>query len=482
METSFLYPAARSLVRAALAIYFRKIEISGAEHIPSKGPVIFASNHPQSVTDALVLAAGTPRAVHFLAHAGLFKNRLRGWMLRACEVIPVYRPRDSADAPQRAGAPQTTKALHKNVAMFSACERVLEEGGAIGIFPEGVSTDERRVHKLKTGTARIALDTEEKNGWRLGVTIVPVGLNFESRRRMRTRVLVTFGEPIAPARFREAYEKDPVEAVGLLSTALEEAIARLVVDIERPEFEELVREVDWIYRGELISRRGLEIAGRSKFESGHLVSIEIPRVLDFFLERQPEVVWRVRRLLEDYRRSLDTAQIRDEMLRDAGERTVGGEIARLAGFGVLGLAPALYGMLWSFVPYKFAGFFAHGAAKDETKIHYSQIVCGALLFPLWYAPPVYLVYRGAGEWGAAAFAATLPLSGLFALGYVRWFIQRGRMVRFAWLRMTHGRFVQELERKRQLVIREMDVALAEYLGAQLDPAPETPEGEEGQGE
>jgi hypothetical protein len=279
---------------------------------------------------------------------------------------------------------------------------------------------------------------------------------------------VTFGEPIPPSRFREDYEKDAAEAAHLLSDALGQAIARLVVDIERPEFEDLVRGVESVYKEELLLRERSAERGGSRTELDHLVSVGIPRVLDFFLERRPEVVWRVRRLLNDYLGALDRARVRDEMLRDAKDKSLGGAIARLAGFGVVGLPLAFWGTIWNFVPYKFTGFLAHGAAKDETKIHYHQIVYGAILFPLWYAPAVYLANRILGAWGMAVFAASLPVSGLFALGYIRAFTRRRRLVRFFLLRVTRGRFVQELESKRRLLIGEMDVALAEYLGAQLD--------------
>jgi hypothetical protein len=36
-----------------------------------------------------------------------------------------------------------------------------------------------------------------------------------------------------------------------------------------------------------------------------------------------------------------------------------------------------------------------------------------------------------------------------------------------WLRTTHGRFVRDLERRRRLVIAELDIALAEYMAARL---------------
>jgi hypothetical protein len=161
------------------------------------------------------------------------------------------------------------------------------------------------------------------------------------------------------------------------------------------------------------------------------------------------------------------------VLRDPKERTLGGEIARLAAVCVVGLPAALYGILFNFVPYRLAGFVAHGVAKDETKIHYYQIVYGAIFFSLWYAPAIYLASRSMGPWGAVIFAASLPVSGLFALGFVRWLARRSRRIRYVWLRMTHGRFVQHLERKRRLVIAELDIALAEYIGARLEAQPDS---------
>ena len=84
----------RVVCRAALGIYFRKLEISNVDRVPAAGPVILASNHPQSVTDALVLGTSAGRMVHYLGHSGLFENRLRAWVLRNLGVIPVYRKQD----------------------------------------------------------------------------------------------------------------------------------------------------------------------------------------------------------------------------------------------------------------------------------------------------------------------------------------------------------------------------------------------------
>jgi len=416
--------------------------------------VIVASNHPQSVTDAVVLAARVPRVVRYLAHSGLFRNRVRAWLFRACGVIPVYRPRDAVNASER------------NLEMFAACGRVLEHGGAIGIFPEGESTEDRRVRRLKTGAARIALETEAKNKWRLGVKIVPVGLSFESRRRMRTRVLVSFGAPIEAGPYRDAYRDDPVGTVRGLSASLEDAMRRLVVDIERPEYENLVRGVEMIYRDEVLTRRGLEVPGRTEFERRQIIAREIPRALDHFLETRPEVVLRVQRMLGGYRDALERTSIRDEMLRDANDRSIGGQTARILALGAAGLPLALWGALWSFVPFELTGVFAQRAAPDETKIHYHQIVFGILFFSLWYVPLVFCAYRVAGPWAAGAFAVTLVPSGLFARAYIRWIVRHARTLRFARIAMTHRRLVQDLRRRRTRFVAEIDAALADYLRSQ----------------
>ena len=55
-------------VRFLLGGYFRRIEVFHADRVPP-GPVLFAANHPGSVTDAFIVGTAVPRQVHFLATA-----------------------------------------------------------------------------------------------------------------------------------------------------------------------------------------------------------------------------------------------------------------------------------------------------------------------------------------------------------------------------------------------------------------------------
>jgi len=438
-------------VQFGVKVYFRKLEISGAGHIPATGPIIFASNHPHSVTDALLLGLGAGRMLHFVAHSGLFRSRLQSWFLRSCGVIPVYRPKDVSEAADR------------NVVMFSACHRLLAEGGAIGIFPEGTSAEERRVQKLKTGTARIALSAEHEADWELGVTIVPVGLNFESRRRFRSRVLVRFGKPLVAADYRDGYLDDPVTTVNRLTDELQDSLRRRVINVEHVDFIELVSDVEKVYKGELLERDGLVIPGDTRFKRDQQVTREIGRALDYFYERSPDVIWGLSRLMRRYHRKRRMLRLKDEMLRTERGPTVRGEIWRFVAVGAAGLLLALYGAAGNLVPYKLTERLANRLAPDLTKVHLYQFAVGAALFVPWYVVLLYLVNGWLGVWGTAAAMVTFPVAGLFAREFSRRMKNRRRMMRLAWLELLQGVRLQELRQQRLQLIRELDAALGEYM-------------------
>jgi glycerol-3-phosphate O-acyltransferase/dihydroxyacetone phosphate acyltransferase len=87
--------------------------------------------------------------------------------------------------------------LLKRIEQSEVYEKVLAKlssAGTIGIFPEGGSHDRTDLLPLKAGVALIAYSALEKDG--LSVPIVPVGLNYFERHKIRGRVTVEFGRPI----------------------------------------------------------------------------------------------------------------------------------------------------------------------------------------------------------------------------------------------------------------------------------------------
>jgi 1-acyl-sn-glycerol-3-phosphate acyltransferase len=61
----------RWLIGLALGFYFRRIDRFHTERVPATGPVLFTSNHPNSLTDSFIVGATVPRKVNFLATGDL---------------------------------------------------------------------------------------------------------------------------------------------------------------------------------------------------------------------------------------------------------------------------------------------------------------------------------------------------------------------------------------------------------------------------
>lgn len=180
-----LRPVARSILRLRYAVHLHR-----TDHVPGRGPVIFAPNHV-GVIDGPMLAIFAPRPVHALTKVEMFRGPLGRFLIESGQ-IPLDR-------------------FNTDPAAVKMCLRVLRDGGAIGIYPEGSrgAGDLERFHR---GAAYLALVS--------GAPVVPVSM-FGSREPgghsnsippRGARIDMVFGEPfriepIAWPRTREQVEK-----------------------------------------------------------------------------------------------------------------------------------------------------------------------------------------------------------------------------------------------------------------------------------
>jgi glycerol-3-phosphate O-acyltransferase / dihydroxyacetone phosphate acyltransferase len=200
------YRFLRWLLRTAMRVFFRQIEVVGREHIPASGPVIFVGNHPNSLIDPILIITTCGRIVQFAAKDTLFRSRILRVLLRGLGAVPLMRREDHAG--EKAD----------NDAAFAAMFDVLGGGGTIGIFPEGLSHDASQLARLKTGAARLAIGAAARGA---PVKIVPCGMTFIHPKRFRSRALVQYGAPI---------EIDPTWDARQLTDAIERALRALTVN------------------------------------------------------------------------------------------------------------------------------------------------------------------------------------------------------------------------------------------------------------
>ena len=160
----------------------------GLENIPQHGPAILASNH-LSFCDSFFMPLLIPnRKVTFLAKSEYFTTPgVKGFFSKlfftAVGQVPIDR--DDPDA--------SRAALKTGV-------RVLREGKLLGIYPEGTRSPDGRLHRGKTGVARLALEA--------GVPVIPVAMinTFDIQPPGQVlpnimRVGIKIGEPLDFSRY-----------------------------------------------------------------------------------------------------------------------------------------------------------------------------------------------------------------------------------------------------------------------------------------
>src|SRR4051794_18444561 len=172
-----------AVISIAIRLFFRRIEVVGVERVPREGPLLFVLNHPNGLVDPALVFVSMPRRVSFLAKSTLFDNPIGAFVLRTFEILPVYRRID-----QHAN-------LASNAVTFENCFELLRRGRCIAIFPEGISHNEPRLQRMKTGAARIALGAvSDRAEPATRLQIVPVGLYYTSKTSFRSEALIRYGE------------------------------------------------------------------------------------------------------------------------------------------------------------------------------------------------------------------------------------------------------------------------------------------------
>jgi glycerol-3-phosphate O-acyltransferase / dihydroxyacetone phosphate acyltransferase len=464
------YRAVRAVARFWLWFFFKAVDVHHAERVPRTGPVLLCINHPNNLIDSLLVGSVVSRKVHYLATASLFRNPLVARFLATCGVIPVYRKTDEVhvagssrrSAEDGVSHPSPSRA-ERNVETFTACSDAFERGRTVAIYPEGTTHAETRVQRIKTGAARIALGYEATAPGRL--TVVPVGLSFEARKAFHGRVLVSFGPPVLVSGYVPAWRQDQAKAVDALTTAIQWAMEREVVHVERIDTAAVARAVEELYRDELerelIDERGLAPRQIDPFRLARAIADAV----DHFRERDPARVERLWQRIQSYRALLAAYRLRDDTVRTGFARERMRARVQWSWRAIVGLPLFAYGALVNLVPYIAPRWLARRMAHKETDYATIRLLASIVAFPLFWSLETWLAWRLGGWRWALAFLVSLPLTGLIAYRYLVGAGRLGRRLRFAALLITHGQEARRLVMERQVILDELERAKREYLDA-----------------
>jgi len=435
------YTLVRVSARFWTWFFFERVEIRHSERVPPMGPVLLCINHPNNLIDSLLVGSVLSRKVHYLATATLFRNPIVARLLVALGVIAVYR---QADDPNPMG---------RNREMFAACDEAFDRGRLIAIYPEGATHSKAHVQRIKTGAARIALGYEAYAPRRL--TVVPVGLSFEARKRFCGRVLVSFGEPVAVSSYVKGYGEEPLKALHTLTTTIQEAMEREVVHVERIGTAALARAVEAVYRG------GLEPELREKPPFPN--SRPVADAVEHLRERDPERIERLWQRILGYHAGLAAYRLRGEAVRTRLERTAERPRVARSWQTIVGFPLFAYGAAVNFLPYYLPGSVAGRLSRRPTDYATIRLLASVVAFPLFWSLETSIVAWVAGLRVALAFFLSLPLGGLIAYRYL---VGTGRLrhqLRFGALLLTRAQEARRLLAERREIVEKLERAKRDYL-------------------
>jgi len=215
-----------NVIRTVLLLVCRllfRMKIEGLNNVPMRGGVLVVSNHLHNA-DPVLISVAMPRPVHYMAKKELMGIPVIGRIIRYGGAFAVDRG----------------KADRK--AIVQATER-LQQGIAVGMFPEGTRSVSRKIERVLPGAGLIAL--------RGDVPILPAAIVGSERLPLngakqlrdkdagRWQVTVTFGEPFMLEPRADGKRMSPDEAINLamerMAALLPESYRGIYSDTSAPD-------------------------------------------------------------------------------------------------------------------------------------------------------------------------------------------------------------------------------------------------------
>jgi len=447
-----IYFLVKKLVRLSLAIFFKKIVVTGKEHIPDNGPLIIVSNHPNTFMDALVVAILAKQRIGFVGNASVFANKMAARFFRYFHVIPIYRKKDipAGEKPD-------------NRSTFRECHAYLEGEGTFLIFPEGSSYYELKLRDIKTGTARIALSYEALKGFNGKLQILPIALDYSDAIQFRSMLSVSINPPLTLESYQQEYEEDEFKGVLTLTEDIRKELAEHIPQTSGKKQESFLVKAHSFYTTFHESEADLHQNPKRSLD----LRKQLSQALKFLQKHQEELYQDTQTKVFAFFEGLKQEKLTPGFFTDQFLNKSPFLVCLVYALTFLSLLPVyLFGIVTNYLPYILPSTIFKALHIDIEYKAPVQMVVGVITFPLFYLLDLWLfrTFVNDGRWESILFLIALPIAGYIAM----YFYTEAK--RF--MRVLHFYFFMKDERKtallvlRDRILENIEIARDELLGGE----------------
>jgi hypothetical protein len=383
--------------------------------------------------DGILVGSYLPQPLHFTMRADMFRKPFARFCLHELNVTPVYRAEEGMEN------------VHRNLESFDAIYEILRKNGNFIMFSEGICIQEKRLHPLRKGTARLAFGAEEKYG--LDVHIVPVGINYTYPSRFRKEVMINFHEAFSIKELRDIYDEHPARALNVFNQKCRDSLLKEVIIIEDPENDWLAEQLLRMERNNIVLPF---FRWRFDTDDRRLAEKRVSEKVNQLSKTSKPELESLSKKIENYVNLLANNTIRDENIARKLNWGFLRYFAIIAGFPIF-----IAGFIANLIPFIIPKIVCDKLIKDLR--FYSSVFIGGftLLYLIYFL--VLLILGGAlAGWTGILLAIMVPLSGYFVLYYQEIFWERLRTLRFSLKKISDPSLIKELFSQRKSIMDDLD--------------------------
>lgn len=409
-----LYRILKFLIGVGIRLYYKEIRVNNKDNLSNrKKPMIIIANHPNTLMDAWVIGMVCKQPIYYMAKATLFDSKFKLKLLRSLNMIPINRKGEGI-----------TDGVDNNDSL-SECYKVLAEGKTLVIFPEGTSYKEKILRELKTGTARIALETERLNNGSLDLKVVAVGINYSQPEKFRSNILIDIDQPRGVMDHFELYLENKKKAAHNLTNQFRERLEKVLVTTETKEEEELLDDIYKVLNTKYI-------ASQDKGVQRQVNELkDIKNKIDELKLVQPWRIDEIKQNIKSIDWKLEKMRIRADFLdRKFRSRLFLRQFITSLIFILVALPLAIFGIIHNIFQYLFTDWLVPKLSKDIEYYAPLAILVGIVLYPTIYTLFLLLAFYFLGfSWlGIVGYLIMMPLTGIFAY----WFFKYLKHISYKW--------------------------------------------------